>query len=54
MVGLWKNFLTFDWQAAEGAVNSGKSVVIDNTNPGKAARADFIKIAKKKGETQST
>jgi hypothetical protein len=31
------------------AVMSGKSVVIDNTNPSVSARAEFIKIAKQKG-----
>lgn len=36
-------------QAAKEAVKSGKSVVSDNTNPSKAARKEFIDIAKKSG-----
>jgi bifunctional polynucleotide phosphatase/kinase len=34
---------------AEIALKAGKSVVIDNTNPSKKARADYIAIAKKLG-----
>ena len=37
------------FQAAREAVDEGKSVVIDNTNPGAAARADFIAIAEEQG-----
>jgi len=33
-------------KVAEEAVSTGKSVVIDNTNPGKATRQEYIKIAK--------
>jgi len=34
--------------AAESALSSGKSVVIDNTNPSKDARAPYIQAAKKR------
>ncbi len=36
-------------QAAEDALAGGKSVVVDNTNPSKAVRADYIDIAKDAG-----
>jgi len=36
-------------KAAREAVASGKSVVIDNTNPGKDIRAVYLKMAKDKG-----
>lgn len=34
-------------QAAEKALEEGKSVVVDNTNPSADARADYIALAKK-------
>jgi len=37
------------WKVAKESLASGKSVVIDNTNPSPAARAEFISIAKEAG-----
>lgn len=37
------------FKAAEASLADGKSVVIDNTNPSKAVRADYIAIAKNAG-----
>lgn len=34
-------------EAASKAINEKKNVVIDNTNPTKESRADFIALAKK-------
>ena len=34
-------------QVAGEALKNGKSVVVDNTNPGKNARASFVDLAKK-------
>ncbi|KAL5017466.1 hypothetical protein ScPMuIL_007055 [Solemya velum] len=36
-------------KAAAETLKSGKSVVIDNTNPSTTARSDFIQVAKKQG-----
>ncbi|XP_005096369.1 bifunctional polynucleotide phosphatase/kinase [Aplysia californica] len=36
-------------KVAKEAISSGKSVVVDNTNPSASARAPFIKLAKDKG-----
>src|SRR5262249_4770419 len=38
------------FKAVEEALESGKSVIIDNTNPSAAARLEFTEIAKEKGE----
>jgi bifunctional polynucleotide phosphatase/kinase len=38
-------------KVAEEACSSGKSVVIDNTNPGKQIRSEYLKIAKQHGYT---
>ena len=32
------------------ALKKGKSVVVDNTNPAKSARASFVELAKKNGK----
>ena len=36
--------------ATKEALKSGKSVVVDNTNPSKAARAEYIDVAKSKSK----
>nr|XP_054763996.1 bifunctional polynucleotide phosphatase/kinase-like [Lytechinus pictus] len=37
------------FKATEAAISAGKNVVIDNTNPSKSARADYIDLAKEAG-----
>lgn len=37
-------------KVAEEAMKEGKSLVIDNTNPTKAARKDYLELAKKYGK----
>lgn len=36
-------------RATEEAMKAGKNVVIDNTNPSRSARADYIDLAKEEG-----
>lgn len=38
-------------KVAEKALEDGKSVVIDNTNPGKAVRKEYYDLAKKYGNS---
>ncbi len=41
-------------QVAEAELSAGRSVVVDNTNPGAATRADYIKMAKKHGRARAS